>query len=145
MITTILFFTLLFLVLIPIWISGEYRYDKDYLIWISWIVWSILVIISIITIFTGFPFKNNEGQYKGYVTAVEQNGAIFKGWNVYLKTDLTSSNEDKACIDRDNQELINKLKEKQESKENITLEYEGTYQYPIGVCPGADWMIINIK
>lgn len=138
MITAIIFTIWIFLILVPIIISSEY--EKHYF----WFIWAFLAIFWIIPIFTGIPVKNNEGQYKGYVTAVEQNGAIFKGWNVYLKTELESSDADVACIDRDNENLINKLKYAQENKESVSLKYEGVWQYPIGVCPNSYWMIKEI-
>jgi len=140
MITAILFIiVVLILIFIPLMESG----NGDNAHWI-WIWWGLLNILWIIPIFTGVNIKNNEGQYKGYITSVEKTGAIFVGYNAYLKTDLTSSNEDKACIDRNNQDLINSLKEAQEKKENITVEYEGVWQYKIGECPGADWKITKI-
>ena len=38
------------------------------------------------------------GEHTGYITAVEQNGIIFKTYRVYLKTDLQSSQEDAYCV-----------------------------------------------
>ena len=113
-------------------------------IWV-WVLWPFLAILWIIPIFTGVHVQSGEGQYKGYVTAVEQNGAIFKGWNVYLKTELESSDADIACIDRENSELIDALKSAQESKENIIVLHKSVWQYAIGECPGATWMVTDIK
>lgn len=110
----------------------------------AWIIWVSLGVIGVVLIFTGVPIPNNEGQYKGYVVAVERNGAIFKGWNVYLKTELESSNEDLACINRSDAELIKQLQEKVNTKENVLLEYRGVIQYAIGECPGSDWMVTKI-
>ena len=110
-----------------------------------WLVWGLLSLLWIIPIFTGINVKSSDGQYKGYVLAVEHNGAIFKGYTAYLKTDLTSSDEDVACVNRDDKELIEKLKVIQERKENVVLEYESVWQYKIGECPNADWKIIGIK
>lgn len=137
MISPILFIIWAFAIIIPIWQSME---DEHW----PWLIWLLLSIFWIIPIFTGITIKNNEGQYKGYITAVEKNGTIFQGWNVYLKSDLTSSNEEKACINREDQKLIDDLKKAQEKKENITVKYEGVWQYPIGVCPNSSWMIIKI-
>jgi hypothetical protein len=138
MISGIVFIVVIILVAIPLYQSVEN--DKNY----HWIWWLLLNIFWIIPIFTGVNIKNNEGQYKGYITSVERNGVIFVGYNAYLKTDLTSSNEDKACIDRENKELIERLKVAQEKKENITVGYEGVWQYGLGECPNADWKIIKI-
>lgn len=137
MISTVLFIVWLCSISIPIALAEDEIYYP-------WAIWTLLSVIWIIPVFTGIEVKNNEGSYTGYVTAVEQNGAIFKGWNVYLKTELDSSNEDIACINRENQELIERLKKAQEKKENITVEYEGVWQYKIGKCPNTNWMVINI-
>lgn len=112
---------------------------------IIWLIWVLLASLWIIPIFTGVNVKSSDGQYKGYVLAVEHNGAIFKGYTAYLKTDLTSSDQDVACINRDDKELIEKLKSVQENKESVVLEYESVWQYKIGECPGSDWKIIGIK
>lgn len=139
MITFNIFAAWLLLAMVPLWQSLDE--EKHYF----WIIWGLMSLLWIVPLFTGVHMPNNQGQYKGYVTAIEQNGAIFKGWNVFLKTDLQSSNEDMACIDRTNYKLIEKLQQAQETKENVVLEYEGVWQYAIGECPGADWMIKNIK
>ena len=143
MISVILFAVWEFVTLIAIVVFILIPYQERFLA--LFIVSSIAFLPVLIPIFTGIPVKNNEGQYKGYVTAVERNGAIFKGWNVYLKTELESSNEDVACINREDQQLIERLKKAQEDKENVVLKYEGVWQYAIGVCPGKDRMIISVE
>jgi len=107
----------------------------------------LFVVLSLVTgpLFTGIHIKSGEGQYVGYVTAVEKSGVWFQGWEVYLKTDLASSNEDHACIDRNNPELIEKLKQAQVDKKNMTLEYESMMMYGLGECPGSSWMIKNVR
>ena len=141
MITEILLIIWFFLCLIPTYFfMEEEEYQKT-----SLIIWLLSSVIWIIPLFTGVNIQNNEGQYKGYITAIEKNGAFFKGYNAYLKTDLTSSNEDKVCVNRDDKKLIERLKIAQENKELILIEYVGVIQYPIGACPNSDWMIINVK
>lgn len=41
--------------------------------------------------------------------------------------------------------ITDELKEIQNTKQNVTLEYEGVWQYPIGVCPGTDWMVTGVS
>lgn len=135
MITLILGFLWMIAILVPLIKESK----------LAWIVWLLSSLIWITTISTGLPIENSQGQYKGFVTAVEKNGTLFKGWTAYLRTELESSNEDIACINRDNQELIERLKTASEKKENLTLEYRGKIQFPIGECPGSDWMIVRIK
>lgn len=143
MISAILFTIWLFSIIVPIIINVDYPL-KTKLQFQIWLLWGLMSFIFIIPIFTGIKVKNNEGQYRGYIVAVEKNGAIFKGWNIILKTELESSNEDIGCIDRDNPELINRLKEAVKNKENLLLEYEGVWQYAIGECPNSNWKVIKI-
>lgn len=143
MVSIILFVIWLILIVIPMFIENEVY--NDFFAYISWIVWILLSLVWIIPIFTGVNIKNSEGQYKGYVTAVEKNGTYFVGYTAYLKSDLTSSNEDVACIDRNNTQLIEEIKKAQENKENIVMEYESVWQYKIGECPGSSFKIIRIK
>ena len=138
MTTTIIMAVWISLIILPMYLSVEKNIHS------SWMIWFVLSIFWILPIFTGINVKNNEGQYTGYVVSVEQNGAIFKGWNVYLKTELDSSDADMACIDRDNQELIQQLKSAQVEKTNITVLFEGVWQYKIGECPNSDWMVREI-
>lgn len=138
MITTILFFVWLLFVVWPIFVLLDKGNIKPMFLWV------IASVLWVIPIFTGVPVENNRGQYQGYATAVEQNGVIFRGWNVYLKTELESSNEDRACVDGNNSELISSIQEAVKSKESLTLKYVGVWQYPIGTCPGTDWMITGI-
>jgi hypothetical protein len=138
MITGILAAVWFFAFFIPFIISME-----DGPAW-PWGIWFLSTLLWIIPIFTGVYVENNQGQYKGYVTAVERNGAIFQGYNVYLKTELESSNEDIACINREDSALIERLRAAQEAKENITVEYRGVWQFKIGECPGSSWMVTKI-
>jgi len=139
MLSTILFVVLLIVAIIAFLFSLE---EENHL---PWMIVTFLFIIFLISLGTGLPIQNNEGSYTGYVTAVEKNGAIFKGMNVFIKTELESSNEDIACVAIENQELIAELRKAQEEKRNVTLEYYGLVQFPIGECPNSNWSITNIK
>ena len=139
MITIILIIAWLCVAVIPAVISTDGE-TKEMII--AWLVWGFASLIWIVPIFTGVPVKSGEGQYKGYVTAVERNGAIFKVWNAYLKTELESSDEDVACV---SEELVERIKEAQEKKENITLKYEQVWQYAISECSGSSWKVVGIK
>ena len=46
-----------------------------------------LFLMGITAIFTGINIKNNKGQLKGYVTAIEKNGTFFVG-GVYGKSKM---------------------------------------------------------
>ena len=67
----------------------------------------------------------NDGQHTGYVTAVEQEGWIFKTWRAYIKTDPQSSQEDKYCVT--DESLIKQLKERAKDRKLITVDYSAPF------------------
>jgi hypothetical protein len=141
MLSAILFIVLLIVAIIALFSSLE---EENHLPWII-VIFVFVFLFFILSLATGLPIQNNEGNYTGYVTAVEKNGAIFKGMNVFIKTELESSNEDIACVAIENQELIAELRKAQEEKRNVTFEYYGLVQFPIGECPNSNWSITSIK
>lgn len=130
--------------IIPLIISMSDDYESENP-WKPWLLWALSSLIWIVPIFTGIPIRNNVGQYTGYVVAVEENGAVFRGWNVFLKTELESSNEDVACVGKGNVELLERLRRAQTEKENVTLDYEGMVAYAIGDCPSSSWMVKSVR
>jgi len=141
MISALIFMPWLLLAIFPIIFIMEG--GERQLIW-SLAIWLLLSLAWIIPIFTGIPMKNTEGQFHAYVTAVERSGAIYPVMKAYMKTELESSDESIACIDRNNDALIARLKESQRKKEKLILQYEGYWQFPIKECHGSTWMIIGI-
>jgi hypothetical protein len=139
MLSAILLIVLVVVAIIALLFSLE---EENHL---PWIIVVFVFLFFILSLATGLPIRNNEGSYTGYVTSVEKNGAIFKGMNVFLKTELESSNEDMACVAIEDKELIAELRKAQEEKRNVTLEYYGLVQFPIGECPNSDWSITSIK
>lgn len=91
-------------------------------IWVFIILTIIFLIAFIIFGFVGIHIiTTRDGSHTGYVTAIEENGIIFKTITVYFKTDTQSSQEDSYClIDRS---LIPPLREKQENKEKVTITF----------------------
>lgn len=77
-----------------------------------------LILISAI----GIHVKTMEnGTHKGYITAIETNGLIWKTDSVYFKTDAQSSQEDRYCVI--DKKIKAKLLSYQESKTLVTIEY----------------------
>jgi hypothetical protein len=100
------------------------------IIHVCWISLVLLLIFG--SLFLGIYIKTSDGEHTGFVTATETNGIIFKTNLVYFKTDTESTQEDEYCIiDKD---LMEKLREKQLSKEKVTLIYEGFFNVPIYRC-----------
>lgn len=91
----------------------------------------VLAVIGIVLIlmFPMFFFRystTREATHTGYVTAVEKNE--FLGNNnylIYFKTDTSSSQEDRYCVQERNRGLVEVLKEKQKKKDLVTVTYVG--------------------
>lgn len=86
----------------------------------------IIIIASPILFMTALFFvviSYGSGQHTGYITAVDQEGLLFKNYDVWIKTELSSSQEDQYCISRFDSELADKIKEASEKRQRVTIKY----------------------
>lgn len=74
------------------------------------------------------------GEHTGYVTAVDQRGYIFKNYEVYFKTDTSSSQEDVYCVSRFMPELADELRLAGSRHERVTIRYQGVRGIGLGLC-----------
>lgn len=82
---------------------------------------TILAILGVIFI-AGCGVTTRDAEHTGYITAVEKNGLIWPTGRVYVKSELSSSQEDAYCVEDEN--VYKLLKEKSIKKENVTLIYK---------------------
>ena len=83
------------------------------------------------------------GEYRGYITAVDQTGLIYQNYKVYFKTDNSSSQEDVYCINRANLALIEKAKAVNKARQLITVTYKGIRGYGWDLCRGEELQTIE--
>lgn len=94
-------------------------------------IFILAVLFPIIVVGITFPihtaiFGSNNGAHKGYITAYEKSGVFFKTYSMYIKTDLSSSQEDKYCFE--DISLIPLIEEVIENKEPVKVSFEnGTH------------------
>lgn len=74
------------------------------------------------------------GQHTGYVTAVDERGYIFRNYDVYFKTDTSSSQEDLYCVFRNDKLLKMQLEDAAAKKERVTITYHGVRGLGFGLC-----------
>ncbi len=104
----------------------------------------VLLFLGVMCIAPFFVVINTtKGQHTGVVTAVDQSGFLFKNYTVYFKTDSGSSQEDSYCVNRDNTDLANKLKEAAKTKKVVTIEYSGNIGVGLALCHHSE--IRNIE
>jgi hypothetical protein len=103
-----------------------------------------LVVGLILFLVAGIHLSSiGEGEHSGYITAIDQNGYIFRNYDVYFKTDNSSSQEDMYCINRDNRGLIEKAKEANKSRKQVTIRYHGVRAFGLDLCKDVE--IDNIE
>lgn len=102
----------------------------------------VVLFLGIVLPFTGLHYEISNGEHTGYITAVEQNGIIFKTYSLYIKTKLDSSQEDRYCVDGDEQ-FIEELKEKSRNEEQVTLEFVDYFARGIYLCKTNDIAVVN--
>ncbi len=89
-----------------------------------------MILITPIVI-TAIPFNRvtrDNGEHTGYVTAIENERGILLPNNrtvVYVKTELSSSQEDVYCVQDSETELITSLKEASKEKKNVSIKFSG--------------------
>lgn len=110
-------------------------FDDSYHIWL--VITIILIVVSIgLTIngcFNGFIYHPaTEGTHIGVVTAIDLEGVYFRRWEVYLKSDGFSSdqdgkvsNETKYLLYENERELVEQLKEYQGKKVKLYYGFDG--------------------
>jgi len=99
----------------------------------------LVVILVIIFAFWGIRFSQvGQGEHSGFITAVDQRGYVFRNYDVYFKTDNSSSQEDEYCINRNNIGLIEKAKKANKLRKQVTLHYEGVRGIGLGLCMGSE-------
>lgn len=84
----------------------------------------VILIVLIMTMLAGCRFKFGiNGKHTGFITAIQQNGIIWKNYRVFIKTSLDSSQEDVYCINRNEKALVDALRQAQEGRIRVTIEY----------------------
>lgn len=97
----------------------------------------LVTLVPVILIASNVFFAYNTergGSHSGYVTAVDQSGLVFHNYDVYFKTDLSSSQEDLYCVNRSNQQLADQLRNYVLTGEKVTISYSGNRAIGLGLC-----------
>jgi len=103
----------------------------------------VLTVIALLSL----PFvrlsSTGAGSHTGYITAVEQEGYLFPNYRVYVKTENSSSQEDKYCLHRDNNNLAQQAKALSQSRSLVEVSFKGVRGIGLGLCDRLE--ITNIS
>jgi len=90
----------------------------------------------------GVHIKTGDGSQVGYISAVETNGWIFKTSRVYIKPDMSSTQEDQYCLV--DKSAIKKLEELAAKKEKVLINYFSWMAPGIANCKGEPAIISDV-
>lgn len=102
------------------------------------IIWAVFILP-----FTGLHIDTGSGEHTGYITAVERNGLIWKTGTAYIKTDVSSSQEDLYCVI--DPEVYAKLEELSRTQSKVTVKYHSWLVAGITNCNGEGAIINSVK
>lgn len=112
--------------------------------WVVGIGFVGIVLVFIIgTIFISNIGATNGGEHTGYITAVEQEGVIWKTWKAYVKTDPQSSQEDSYCVKDDS--VISQLKDEAKKRSLVTVSYSAPFVVFNWECGGEGSIIRSMS
>lgn len=100
---------------------------------------------AVLTFFAvfGVHINTGQGQYTGYITATEKNGLFWKTSRVYLKTELSASNEDKFCVM--DEAVLSQLEEASRSQEPVTIKYSSFFIEGLAYCDAEGAFITSVQ
>lgn len=109
---------------------------------------SIAIILALIfggwnLLANGWHLNTGSGEHTGYITAVEKSGVFWKTGTAYIKTDVSSSQEDRYCIS--DPAVYSRLEELSRSQARITVRYVEYLIKGFTVCNGEQAIITEIK
>jgi hypothetical protein len=100
-------------------------------------------LLLFVVFLAGCGVTTRDAEHTGFITAVEKNGLIWPTGRVYVKTDLSSSQEDRYCVE--DEKIYNQLKQKAKNKESLTLVYKDEAFVAPWRCESESGIITGIK
>lgn len=91
----------------------------------------------------GWHVETGKGEHTGYVTAVERSGLIWKTGTAYIKTDISSSQEDIYCIT--DSAVYQELEIASKNQQKVTIKYLSYLASGIRHCNAEPAIIYGTK
>lgn len=104
-------------------------------------LFALLPLVALLTV--GCGVTTTGGHHVGYVTAVEQNGLVWKTGAVYLKTNVTASQEDKYCVT--DPAVMSELSAFNDSQARVRLTYHSEIMTAPWRCDSEDAIIDAVE
>lgn len=85
----------------------------------------VLAMAFVSIMLSGCWITTEQGKHSGQITAIEKNGIFWKTWDVYIKSDISSSQEEHYCVE--DERLIPILEQVSKHKLRVTLNYHSEF------------------
>lgn len=102
----------------------------------------VLTIAVIAVPFIGINYPTGSGTQVGYVSAIEKTGIIWKTGRAYIKSDLSSTQEDLYCVMDD--KVYDSLREASLTKTRVELSHNSVLVAGITDCEGESAIIQDV-
>lgn len=101
-------------------------------------------LVGVVTVAAnGWHLDTGSGEHTGYITAVEKSGIIWKTGRAYIKTDVSSSQEDAYCVV--DSAVYSRLEELARNQSKVTVRYQEWLIQGFTVCNSEQAVITEIK
>ena len=121
---------------------SEYKSEASFFGGIALFIWIILSFIPVYLL--GFHFETGRGEHVGYITSVQKQGIFFKTPRAYVKTDISSSQEDEYCVVNDDI-VLDDLRTFAESKQRVKIRYFSWFFPGVQNCQNEDDVIWKVE
>ena len=85
----------------------------------------VSMMILLILLSSGCIETTINGKHSGQITAIDKTGILWKTYDVYVKSDISSSQEDLYCVE--DSSLIPKLEKLSKERKQVTLLYRNEF------------------
>ena len=104
----------------------------------------VVLILTIVSASLGCIETVSDGEHNGQITAIQKDGVIWKTYGVYVKSDVSSSQEEKYCLE--DSSLIPKIEQASKDRLRVTILYKDELFVPpwrCGISPAG--IITDVK
>jgi len=113
----------------------------------KYIISTVLFLIVIFGVgactFNGIHYETSKGEHTGFVTSVERTGLIWKTGKAYIKTDVSSSQEDTYCVM--DQEVYAQLEQAAKDRKKVTIKFLDYLTKGFRNCDGEPAVIYSVN
>ncbi len=106
---------------------------------------AIPIIIGLVLLFSGCIETVSNGTHSAQITAVQLDGLLFKTYTVYVKSDVSSSQEESYCIDESHLDIVPSLIQASKDRRKVVITYRDEFIVAPWRCQTSSGRIIGLS